>query len=374
MDIAFTSEHDALRRVVRRFVEQRSTSADVRALMDTGPGFDPALWGQMAGQLGLQGLGVGEDIGGAGGGSVEIGVALEETGRGLLVAPLLSTVLAAQALVHVAEPEERDRLLPGIADGSAVATIAVAEDAGTWEIAEIGMSATKAKEGWTLSGTKMFVTDGCSAELILAVARVGAGLGLFAVAGSAPGLHRRELTRLDLTRPWSRLDFAEVPASLVSGPGDATERLLSWRDRALAACASEQVGGAERCLEMAVDYAKQRIQFGRPIGSFQAIKHKLAEVMVRLEAARSAAYYANAALDAGASDARIACALAKAYCSEAYTHAAKENIQVHGGIGFTWEHDAHLYLRRAKMTQTFLGGPAEHRARLAVLTGIEAVA
>ncbi|WP_019873058.1 acyl-CoA dehydrogenase family protein [Sporichthya polymorpha] len=373
MEIAFTDEQDALRRVIRRFVDERSTSAEVRALMATDAGFDRALWKQMAEQLGLQGLGIPEEFGGSGGGSVEIGIAFEETGRGLLVSPLMSTcLLAGQALIHVADAEARETLLPGLVDGSQVATVAIAEDAGSWDLDRVAMRATHGADGWRLSGTKMFVTDGSLADLVLVVARTEAGLALFSVPGSAAGLHRRELARLDLTRPWSRLEFSAAPAVLISGTADATEALRRWQDRVLAGCASEQVGGAGRCLDMAVDYAKQRVQFGRPIGSFQAIKHKLADVLVRLEAARSAAYYVNAALDTDAADARIACALAKAYCSEAYVQAAKDNIQVHGGIGFTWEHDAHLYLKRAKLTQVLFGSSVEHRARLARLTGIEA--
>jgi alkylation response protein AidB-like acyl-CoA dehydrogenase len=368
MSFTFSAEQEQLRTSVRRFLAEKSTSADVRRLMD-GPGNDPAVWARLTGELGLAGLAVPEDDGGAGCGPVELGIVLEEMGRVLLVGPYFGTVaLAAQALAAVGDETARKRWLPSIADGSLTATVAVADDGGTWT----GTTATAAEstvDGWALTGTKMFVLDGDSARLLLVVAAGPDGPGLFAVEPGAPGVQRSRLDALDPTRRLGRVELTTAPASRVDG-GDGAAAVRRLLDLALVALAAEQVGGAQRCLDMAVDYAKVRVQFGRPIGSFQAIKHKCADMLLAVESARSAAYHAAAAASAGDAESSIAAALAKAYCSEAYTAVAKENIQIHGGIGYTWEHDAHLYLKRAKSSELLFGGPAAHRDRLADLVGI----
>lgn len=357
------SEHDELRSSVRRFLTDKSPGEAVRHWMASEDGFDPAVWRVTAEQLGLTGLAVPEEYGGAGGGPAELGVVLEETGRALLPSPFFATVaLAGQALTE-AGPDAA-RWLAGIADGSLTATLAVAEEAGSWRPDDV--SAIVA--GGKLSGTKMFVIDGASAALLLVIARDEAGLGLFAVEGATPQVTRTRLDTLDPTRRLGRLDFDGAPAMRVGSPGeDFVRRVL---DLAVVALAAEQVGGAQACLDAAVEYAKVRVQFGRPIGTFQAIKHKCADVLLRVESARSAARHAAAIAAGDPAELPVAAALAAAYCAEAYTYAAKENIQIHGGIGYTWEHDAHLHLRRAKSSEQLFGAPAAHRARLAALTGI----
>jgi alkylation response protein AidB-like acyl-CoA dehydrogenase len=347
-----TKEQEELRASVRRFLTDKSS---VRDWMESEEGHDPALWRQMAEQLGLQGIALPEEYGGSGGGPVELAIVLEEMGRALLPSPFFATVaLAGQALAASGDDAAKARWLPGIADGSLTATLAIAEESGSWRPDDVTTTVT---EG--LSGTKMFVIDGHTAGLLLVVARTG----LFAVEGDAAGVTRTRLDALDPTRRLARIDFDHAPAVQVGNtfPRKALEL-------AVVALAAEQVGGAQACLDAAVAYAKLRVQFDRPIGSFQAIKHKCADMLLAVEAARSAAYHAASVTDSV--ELPVAAALAGAYCSAAFTHAAKENIQIHGGIGYTWEHDAHLYLKRAKSSEQLFGAPAAHRVRLADLVGI----
>ena len=369
MSLALDTEQEQLRTELRRFFADRSDSSRVRALMESDEGFDPVVWRQMAEQLGLQGLVLPEEHGGQGFGAVELGIVCEEMGRSLLVAPYFSTVvLAGQALAAVGDA----RWLPQIAGGSLTATLAVTEDSGAWDLRTVATRAVRSDQGWRLTGSKSFVHDAASAQLVLVVARDESGLGLYALDADADGVTRSPLPSLDLTRRLGRVDLVDAPAARLGPDGDATAILQRALDLAVVALSAEQVGGAQRCLDMAVDYAKTRVQFGRPIGSFQAIKHKCADMLLAVESARSASMFAaGAALD-GSSDAELAAAasVAKAYCSTAYTFAAKESIQIHGGIGFTWEHDAHLHLRRAKSSELLLGTPTAHRARLADLTGM----
>ncbi|MRJ77289.1 acyl-CoA dehydrogenase [Aeromicrobium sp. SMF47] len=370
MSFSFTAEQEELRQLVRRFCEEKSSSEHVRRLMDSDDNRDDKIWSQMADQLGLQGLSIPEAYGGSGFGPVELGIVLEEMGRTLLVAPYFSTVaIAGQTLALSDDEAAKQRWLPGIADGSLTATLAIAEESGSWELDSVETTAAQAGDEWSLTGTKMYVLDGATADLLLVVARAGDELGLFAVDGAAAGVTRSKLDSVDLTRDLGRVELDGVSAVRI-GSGDATEMLVKATDLILAAFAAEQIGGAAKCLEMAVDYAKIREQFGRPIGSFQAIKHKCADMLLEVESGKSASYYASSVVAAGDHESSIAAALAKAYCSTAFTHAAKENIQIHGGIGFTWEHDAHLYLKRAKSSELLFGSPARHRERLADLVGI----
>jgi alkylation response protein AidB-like acyl-CoA dehydrogenase len=391
---AFTDEQDELRRMVRAFLAETSPEAEVRRLMETPEGYDAAIWRRLAGELGLTGLAIGEEYGGAGYGFVELGVVLEEAGRALLCAPLLSSVvLAGSMLANLDDEAARREYLPGIAGGETTATLALTEGGGRWDARGVQLAATRGSQGWTLDGTKTFVLDGWSATLILVAARTGAGVSVFAVDGDAPGLRRTTLATLDQTRKQARLDFATTPARLIGTEGAAWPAIARTLDLAAIALAAEQVGGAQRVLDMAVEYAKTRVQFGRPIGSFQAIKHKLADVLVEVESARSAAYHglwtaaratgpaaSGSAADGSAAqtggsvadpaptaddDLALAASIAKAYCSEAYAHAAADNIQVHGGIGFTWEHPAHLYLKRARSSLSLFGDPTLHRERVA---------
>ncbi|MQA84516.1 MAG: acyl-CoA dehydrogenase [Streptosporangiales bacterium] len=371
MELVFTEEQEELRRTLRDFCADKAPSSEVRRLMEATEGYDPAVWSQMADQLGLQSLAIPEQYGGAGFGFVELAIVLEEMGAALLPSPYFaSAVLAATALLTCSDEAAKKDLLPGIAAGTTIGTLAFTEENGRWDADGIGLAARRGDGGWVLDGTKMFVLDGHVADLVLVVARTAAGLSLFAVEGGAAGLTRTPLPTLDQTRKLARLDFAGVPARLVGADGEGGAILAGTLDRAAVALAAEQLGGAQRVLDMSVEYAKVRYQFGRPIGSFQAIKHKCADMLVEVESARSAVYYAAWAVAEDSSELPVVASLAKAYCSDAYFHAAAENIQIHGGIGFTWEHDAHLYFKRAKSSQLFLGDSSYHREQLAQRVGI----
>ena len=371
MNFAFNEEQDELRRMVSRFLQEKSPETEVRRLMATQEGYDPAVWTQMAEQLGLQSLTIPEEYGGSGFSYVELIVVLEEMGAALLCAPYFSTVaLAANALLSSGDEAAKLELLPGIAAGETIATLAITEDAGRWELDAIELPAAADGDIWRLSGAKNYVIDGFIADLILVAARTQAGLSLFAVDGDAEGLTRESLSTMDQTRKQARLEFANTPARLIGADGAAAAGLEKTLQLAVVALAAEQVGGAQRCLDTAVEYAKNRIQFGRPIGSFQAIKHKCADMLLEVESAKSAAYYAGWAAAEDNEELPVVSSLAKSYCSEAYFHTAAENIQIHGGIGFTWEHPAHLYFKRAKSSEILFGEPAYHRELLAQRLGI----
>jgi alkylation response protein AidB-like acyl-CoA dehydrogenase len=371
MVFTLTEEQVELRRTVRGFAERTSPESTVRRLMETANGYDADAWTQMGRQLGLHQLAVPEEFGGAGYTFVELGLVLEEMGRALVCAPFFSTVvLAANVLLASSDDEAKKELLPALAAGEMIATLAFTEPAGRWDPAGITMRAARAAGGWTLTGEKAFVLDGHIADVVFVAARTDAGLSIFAVDGSAAGLTRTPMQTLDLTRKQARLTFSDTPARLIGADGEGSAVLAHVLDLAAVGLAAEAVGGAQRCLDMAVDYAKLRVQFGKPIGSFQAIKHKCADLLLEVESARSAAYYAMWAATGSAAELPVAAALAKSYCTEAYAHAAAENIQIHGGIGFTWEHPAHLYFRRAKSTELLLGDPAYHRELLVQRVGL----
>jgi alkylation response protein AidB-like acyl-CoA dehydrogenase len=371
MNFAFSEEQEELRSSVRRFLEDKSPMTEVRRLMETSEGYDAAVWKQMGEQLGLQAIAIPEEYGGVGFGYVELTVIFEEMGGALLCSPYFATVaLAANALLSSGDESAKKDLLPGIASGETIATLALTEDTGRWDLDAVSLAATAKGGDWTLDGHKMFVIDGNTANLILVAARTGKGVSLFAVQGDAAGVTRTALATMDQTRKQARIEFSNTPARLVGEEGGAGPALSRTLDLAAVALAAEQVGGAQRCLDMAVDYAKTRIQFGRPIGSFQAIKHKCADMLLEVESAKSAAYYAGWAAAEDSEELPVVASLAKSYCSEAYFHAAAENIQIHGGIGFTWEHDAHLYFKRAKSSELLLGDPSYHRELLAQRIGI----
>jgi alkylation response protein AidB-like acyl-CoA dehydrogenase len=371
MNFAFSEEQEELRKVVKDFLNAKSSEATVRELMDTESGYDEAVWSQMAEQMGLQGLIVPEEFGGSGFSYVELIVVLEEMGRRLLCAPYFSTVvLAANTLIHSGDDAAKKDFLPGIASGETIATLAFTEPSGKWDEAGITMEATKSGDGYTLSGTKSFVLDGHTASLILVAARTGGAVSLFAVDADASGLTRTPLSTMDQTRKQAKLDFDNTPARLIGAEGKGWEVLSRVLDLAAVGLAAEQVGGAQECLEMAVQYAKDRVQFGRPIGSFQAIKHKCADMLLEVESAKSAAYYAGWCASELNDELPSVASLAKSYCSEAYFHTTAENIQIHGGIGFTWEHPAHLYFKRAKSSELLFGDPTYHRELLAQRIGI----
>ena len=371
MNFAFTEEQDELRKTVRQFLDAKSAESAVREQMETDNGYDAAVWSQMGEQMGLQGLIVPEEFGGSGYSYVELGIVLEEMGRSLLCAPFFSTVvLAANTLIHSGDVAAQKAHLPGIASGETIATLAFTEPSGKWDEAGITMPATQASDGWTLSGTKMFVLDGHTASLILVAARTAKGVSLFTVDSGASGLTRTALSTMDQTRKQAKVEFANTPATLIGTDGDGWNVLSRVLDLAAIGLAAEQVGGAQKVLDMAVEYAKVRVQFGRPIGSFQAIKHKCADMLLEVESAKSAAYYGMWCAAELNDELPSVASLAKAYCSEAYFHATAENIQIHGGIGFTWEHPAHLYFKRAKSSELLFGDPTYHRELLAQRIGI----
>jgi alkylation response protein AidB-like acyl-CoA dehydrogenase len=371
MNFAFSDEQEELRTSVRRFLSEKSPETEVRRLMETTEGYDPAVWSQMADQLGLQSLTIPEEFGGSGFSYVELIVVLEEMGAALLCAPFFSTVaLGANALLTSGDDEAKKNYLPGIASGETIATLAITEDNGKWDFSGIECAAEKKGDGWVLNGHKMFVIDGHVADLIVVAARSAAGVSLFAVAGDAAGLTRTSLPTMDQTRKQARLEFSSTPATLIGVDGGAEAGLSKTLDLAAVALAAEQVGGAQHVLDASVEYAKTRIQFGRPIGSFQAIKHKCADMLLEVESAKSAAYYAAWAAAEDSEELPTVASLCKSYCSEAYFHSAAENIQIHGGIGFTWEHPAHLYFKRAKSSELLLGDPSYHRELLAQRIGI----
>ena len=365
----FSDEHGELRRTVRDFLEKESDESRVRELMMSERGYDPATWSRMAEELGLVGLIVSERHGGAGFGMVELAIVAEEMGRVLLCAPYLSSaVLATSALEYAADEAAQNEILPRLAAGQAIGTLAFSEQASPWDLSTIAMTAEPDAETFHLSGEKCYVLDGHVANEILVAARVDGALGLFHVAGDASGLTREVLPPLDPTRKLAALRFANTPARRIAS-GDVSTALDRALIRAIVALSAEQLGGAQRILEMATDYAKTRLQFGRPIGSYQAIKHQCADMLVEVEFARSAVYSAAFADEEDLRTTSTAARMAKSYCSEAYMRAASQNIQIHGGMGFTWEHGAHLYYKRAKASELLFGSPSSHREKMADALG-----
>jgi alkylation response protein AidB-like acyl-CoA dehydrogenase len=358
VDFAFGAELAELGRTVRQFLDKTSPVAEVRRLAATGPGYDAGTWHRMADELGLVGMAIPEAYGGAGAGFTGLGLVAQEMGRALFCGPFLSTaVFAVAALLETGDEAARLRWLPAIAAGELIATVAIP---GEGPAAPQLAARPTASGDWVLGGSAPYVLDGHISDLILAPAVTPEGAAMFAVGGTAPGLRRTLLPGFDPTRKYARLEFSATPATLV-GAGAVLGRVF---DLGCVVLACEQVGVAERALDMARDYALLRTQFGRPIGSFQAIKHKLANVLLEVEAARSAAWYGLWAADADRDQLPVVASIAQATCSAAAYLATAENIQVHGGIGYTWEHPAHLYFRRATTSRMWLGDPAGHHERL----------
>jgi len=370
MQFSFTEEQEEFRGILRRFLEDKSPTTEVRRLMETDEGYDPEVWRQICQDLGLTAVHIPETYGGQGFGFVELGIVVEEMGRALLCAPYFaSTVLAATAILNAGTEEQKQTLLPDIASGETIAALAFTEDNGRNGTDGIEMTATASGDGFTLDGHKSFVLDGHTAGLIVALARKRGtsgddGLSLFAVKGDAAGLDRTLLQTLDPTRKQARLTFKNVEAQLIGDEGAAAAPMAKTLDQATACLANEMVGGAERLRESALEYSQLRVQFGRAIGSFQALKHRSADMLLEVEMAKSAAYYATAAVDDDAENLAPAVSLAKAAAADAYMQAAITTVQMHGGIGFTWDNDTHLWFKRAKSSEVFLGTANEHRDRL----------
>ncbi|HEU5421802.1 MAG TPA: acyl-CoA dehydrogenase family protein [Streptosporangiaceae bacterium] len=370
MMFGVSTEQQELRAAVRRFLADRAPLPRVRELMEDGA-LDREVWDQAGGQLGLQGIAIPEEYGGSGFSFAEQAIVLEELGAALYGGPYLaSAVLAATALLAGTDEAARQDYLPGIAAGQLIATLAFTEDSASWDPADIRLAATSSAGGWLLTGHKSFVLDGHRAGLILAAAVTAGGPAVFAVDAGADGLGVTVLPTLDQTRTLARLEFDSVSARLIGAPGDGTAVLNRVLDVAAIALAAEQLGGAQRALDMAVEYARTRHQFGRAIGSFQAIKHRCADLLLEVESLHSAVAYAAAAVADDSGEVPVVASLVKAYGSEVYFHVAAENIQIHGGIGFTWEHDAHLFFKRAKSSELFLGDGSYHRERLAQRIGL----
>ena len=366
MKFSFSAEQDEFRGNLRRLLAERVPTKEVRRLMESATGWERAGWRQLDTALGLSAIAIPEEHGGYGFGFAELCIVLEEFGRALVPAPYLATALAARAILHGGCDADRASLLPGIATGDTIATLASAEDSGSWEAAATTLTATPSGDAFRLDGHKSFVMDGASADLILLLARAPgstgeAGLSLFAVDGTAAGLIRTPLPVMDPTRRLARLTFAGVPARLIGTEGAAALPYRRTMMESAAALANEMVGGAERLREDALAYAMMRMQFGRTIASFQSMKHKQAEMLLEVELAKSAAYYAAAAIDEGDEDAEAVASLAKAGAADAYVQTAIHAIQIHGGIGFTWDNDTHLWFKRAKSSEVLFGDGQHHR-------------
>ncbi len=379
MDFRLNEEQEALQENARAFLKEHSGPEQVRAAMQSPTGFDPETWRLISQELGWPALHIPETYGGIGLGHVDLAVLLEATGEALLCAPLFSTVaLAANAILELGDEQQKLALLPPIAEGEQTATLAFAEASGRWDAEGIETTATPDGEHFILDGKKYQVVDGYAADQILVIARRPGstgenGISIFVVARDTPGLSCKLLPTMDQTRRLADIELTSVcvsRANLLGAPDDAWSGLRRTLDLAAIALAAEQVGGATRCLEMAVGYSKEREQFGRPIGSFQSLKHKCADMFVAVETARSALYYAACIADDGSDNLTTNASLAKAWCSEAYFQCAAESIQIHGGVGFTWEYDPHLHFKRARASESWLGNPSYHRERLAKAIGL----
>jgi alkylation response protein AidB-like acyl-CoA dehydrogenase len=371
MDFAFSEEQEMLRRSARDFLAKECDSKVVRRLMDAADAYDPALWKKVAG-LGWTALGIPEQYGGVGT-FLDLIVVLEEAGRTLLPGPFFATMgLAVPALIEAGTEAQKKEVLGAIAEGSARATLAFTEPSGRWDAGSVTLSAKPVGGGWQLDGVKQFVPDAEAADFIVVAARTRGegedGISMFLVKGRPKGLTVNPLKTLDMTRRWNevRFDGVKLEADALMGPRDKAwpqlKRALDW---ATAALCAEMVGGAQKVLETSTEYAKTRQQFGKPIGIYQAVSHKLADMLVLSESSRSATYYAAWAVDADAPDRSLASSMAKAYVSDAYRKIAGDGIQVHGGIGFTWEHDTQLYFKRAKASEVTLGDATYHRELVA---------
>lgn len=372
MDFRVSDEQSMLRDTVRAFVADKAPLDAVRTWMETTEGYHSDLWSSLA-ELGLASMHIPEEYGGAGFSFRELGVVLEELGRGLTPSPMLaSIVLGANAVLLAGSEDQKAAILPSVAAGATTLAVAVLEPRGAWSASDVTTTVTSQDENLVLQGRKAYVVDGHTADDIVVVARDASdAIRFIVVPGDAPGLTRTPVESMDMTRRLADLEFDGVVVTAAAAlPGGDEEALERLGDIAAVGLGYEQLGGAQAVLEMAVAYAKARHQFGRPIGSFQAIKHMCADMLVAVESARSAVQAAGWAVDNDEDELAILAPLARTICSRAYFDVAADNIQVHGGIGFTWEHDAHLYFKRAKSSQLLLGSLQTWRDRLAERIGV----
>ena len=370
-EFTFTEEQQQLRTAVRKFCADNFDEQTVRRLMESEAPFDTKVWHRLGSELGVLGLSVPETDSGVGGSLVDQAVAVEVFGATLACGPLFGTVfLAIPALVACPAGPARDELLADLVEGTKTAAVAVADKAGAFDPSAVTVSG----KDDTLTGTVQRVVDAGAADEILVAAKDSAGISLYAVDAAASGVTRTPLVTMDLTRPQADIEFTDAPGRLLAGPQEAERVITHALQVGSALLAVEQVGAAQHLLDLSVEYAKSRLQFGRQIGSFQAVKHKLADMLVDLEHARSTAYHAVWALSDASDDPALAASIAQATASAAFSRIAADTIQVHGGIGFTWEHQAHLYFKRAATDAALLGTAEEHRSRVADMVLDTAVA
>ncbi|WP_235009888.1 acyl-CoA dehydrogenase family protein [Mycobacterium sp. 3519A] len=363
-EFRFTDEQHQLRDAVRKFSAECFAEEKIRRLMESDPPFDPKVWARLGGELGVLGLSVPEADGGVGGTLVDQAVAIEELGAKLACGPLFGTVyLAIPALVAASPGAERDQLLGDLVEGRRTAAVAAADNGGVFDADAVTVTA----DGDALSGTVTQVVDGGIVDVLLVAARGSDGVALYAVDATGEGVQRTALATLDLTRSQASITLSNARGVVIADPAETARVVDHALQVGAALLAVEQVGAAQHLLDLSVEYAKSRLQFGRPIGSFQAVKHRLADLLVDVEHARSTAYHAIWALTDGSDDPALATAIAQAVCSAAFSHVATDTIQVHGGIGFTWEHQAHLYYKRAATDAVLLGGAEQHRDRVAAM-------
>jgi alkylation response protein AidB-like acyl-CoA dehydrogenase len=370
MLVGRTEEQVEWGRTVRSALTRLASEPEVRRLMATADGVDADGWRRLR-ALGLLGIAVPENLGGSGGTFGDQAVVLEEMGRCLYPGPYFSTaVLAVQALLRCADSDGAKRYLGRIIDDGAVATLALPQNGRRWDAPPTAIGAEPSDQGWRLSGETPFVPDGATADLVLIPASTVTGTSLFAVDGDAEGLRREVQPTMDQTRKQARLCLSGVPGRLLGQEGAAGAGLTRTLQVASVALAADQIGGAAAVLELVLAHVRTREQFGRPIGSFQVIQHRCADMLLDVEAAKSAAYYAAQAVDTGDADLAVAASLAKAYCSAMYRRVTDEALQLFGGIGLTWDHPMHLYLKRARSEEILLGPPAYHREIIAELIGL----
>ncbi len=373
MNFGFTEEQEFLRSTAREFLQNEAPIAKVRALMDTETGFDPDLWKKMA-ELGWLGMLIPEQYGGAELGFVDLVVVLEEMGRSLLPSPFFGTLQGIVGLLEAGSDTQKKEILSAVAAGERILTFAITEESGREDADDLQTAAKSDGGGYRLSGTKLFVPFAEVADTLIVAARTGdvgeAGISLFLVNRGAPGVEVIPLESMDQTRRIAEVRFDNAPGELLGRENAGWSIWEAVRKASLVVLAAEAVGGSEKVLEDSVAYAKERIQFGKPIGVNQAIKHKCADMLIEVESSKSITYYAAWALEEGIEEAPLAASMAKAYTSDAYRHASSENIQIHGGVGFTWEYDCHLYFKRAKAIEVTYGSPTDHRENVARLLNL----
>lgn len=382
MEFSFTEEQKMIRDTAQAFLAEVSSSNAIRSAMDTEQGFDSQIWQRICEEMYWQAIHIPEEYGGMGLGYVDLVVMLEQMGRYLLCSPFFSTVcLASNALIVAGTDEQKQQYLTQICEGSLTASLAYTSKNGQWDATAVQGIVTAQGDDYVLNGTYRYVLDGHTAQLLIVAARSEGsegeqGISLFAIDSDTPGVKRTWLPTMDQTRKQAEIVFDNVRVSssqLMGEENNAWPQLNKVLQLAAIAIAAEQVGGSQQVLDLTVEYTKERVQFGRPIAGFQAVKHQAADMMLRTEVARSAVYYAacvaEEALSGGllADELGEAASVAKSYCSEGYFKNAGDALQLHGGVGFTWEYDVHLYFKRAKSSELFLGDAAYHREHVATL-------